>query len=115
MEEEKSLNNFVKEGGKNDSKGIAEEMGNSSFFKNKNISTLYSNTPERVARKNLILNFVKEHPGTTSYTISKEMGISYSQIVQTVRDMEYLGFIFIRVVVVNGRPNKKLYAEVSNE
>ncbi len=104
-----SLNNY---GDKHPVSDSSDNVSNSTFFKDKDISTLYSNTPERVARKNHILNFIKKHPGTTSYTISKEMGISYSQIVQAVRDMEYLGFIFIRVVIVNGRPNKKLYAGV---
>lgn len=91
------------------------KVGNSTFFKGKDVSILYSNTPERVARKHHILNFVKKHPGTTAYIISKELHISYSEIKKAIRDMEYCGFIFIRVVLVNGRPNKKLYAEAKDE
>ena len=64
-------------------------MNNSTSFKDRDISTLYSNTPERVSKNNQIVNFIRQNSGTTPYRISKEMKLSYSQVAGIVRDLEY--------------------------
>lgn len=81
-----------------------------SAFQNEDINRLYTNSPEKVSRTNLILDIIRKNPGISAYQVCKQVQCSYTEILRVVRDLEYVGLIQTKVMLVLGRANKRLYA-----
>jgi hypothetical protein len=82
----------------------------SSSFQEDDITRLYTNSPEKVSRTNQVLDIIRNNPGISAYQVKKQVLCSYTEILRIVRDLEYVGLIQTKVVLVLGRANKKLYA-----
>ena len=80
-----------------------------------NIPTPSPNNDKRVQRTHHILNFIKEHPGTTAYEISKKLDYSYSDVARIIRDLEYCSAIFTKTEYLNSVVRKKLYIPKGEE
>lgn len=62
----------------------------------KDIST---NTNRKVQRTNQILNYIKENAPITPYKLSKKLGINYTDVHRTVKELEFVGLIKTRIVI----------------
>ena len=65
----------------------------------KRIIAVLPSEESKVRRNNLILQFIKDNAPISPYSISKQMKIPYSTVVQSVRELEHCGLILIRMSI----------------
>lgn len=64
-----------------------------------NIKPISTNTNRKVQRTNIILDFIKKNAPTSPYKISKELGINYTDVARTIKELEFVGLIQTKAVI----------------
>ena len=90
----------------NDSTELIEEP----FLKQNPINYISTIDHRAIIRTHHILNYIKEHPNSTPYQISKDLDINYTNVSKTIKDLEYCRLVYVRVEIGdNNRTHKCVY------
>ncbi|MFH1585792.1 MAG: helix-turn-helix domain-containing protein [archaeon] len=92
------------------------ELNQTPTIKTPHIEYISLQVIKSIHRTHQILDYIKNHPNTTPYEISKDLGITYTCVSNTINDLEYCKLIAIRVVVSNeNRTQKQVYIPELNK
>ena len=100
------LNNY---GNETPQQEISNELSLDSTFLEKGLTTPFPKENAKTIRTHHILNFIKEHPGTTAYEISKILEFSYSDVARIIRDLEYTQIVQVEMEYLDSVVKKRLY------
>lgn len=74
-------------------------MSNKTFFSNGDPSnTFQKRTVERVTEVNNLIDFIRKHSPISIWDLGKETGISHSKLYYLLRDLEFSGVIYSKIL-----------------
>ena len=78
---------------------------------NSNLSTTIPSIPKKVADMNAILDYIKQNQPVSCWKLCKTLNIPNSSLYYKIRDLEFAGLIYSKVVVnEKNRTERLLYS-----